>query len=61
MSGHSFGGMTSIKVCLEDERPKTLVTYDPWLFAYEQKIKNGEVLLKIPHITVNSEKFHPVC
>jgi cephalosporin-C deacetylase-like acetyl esterase len=32
MSGHSFGGATSLLVGNSDPRIKAVLTHDPWLF-----------------------------
>lgn len=34
ISGHSFGGMTAIKVAKDDPRVKLCATLDPWFFTY---------------------------
>jgi len=33
MTGHSFGGMTSLIMAHEDERIKGVFTMDPWLWG----------------------------
>jgi pimeloyl-ACP methyl ester carboxylesterase len=61
LSGHSFGGITAIKVAQEDPRVKLLGTLDPWLFTYHREIGNGDFKINIPQIIVSTEMFHPFC
>ena len=48
ISGHSFGGMTAIKLASQDKRIRACGTLDPWLFAYHNEINKGEMILDIP-------------
>lgn len=45
ISGHSFGGMTAIRVANEDPRVKVCGTLDPWLFTFEKEITTGQFQL----------------
>lgn len=61
LSGHSFGGMTSVKTAHEDSRVKLVATLDPWLFCYHEEIARGEFQLTVPNIAISSERYHPRC
>jgi hypothetical protein len=61
LSGHSFGGMTAVKVANTDSRVKLCATLDPWFFTYNEEINRGEFKFNIPQIIVSTEMFHPFC
>ena len=61
IGGHSFGGMTAIEVAAHDRRVKACVCQDPWLFLREKEILNGQLRLRVPFFSVNTELFHPSC
>lgn len=42
MSGHSFGGMTSLLCGSQDERIKCIITLDPWLYPYATDINSND-------------------
>lgn len=61
IGGHSYGGMTALKVAHEDSRVKLCALLDPWLYIYHQEILKGEVALSIPVIQISTELFIPYC
>jgi cephalosporin-C deacetylase-like acetyl esterase len=61
MSGHSFGGMTTIEVAKSDPRVKITLTMDPWLFCRHLEITSGLYTLDKPHFAISTEDFHPAC
>ena len=61
LGGHSFGGMTAVKVSEQDTRVKLCATFDPWLYCNHEEIDKGLFKLNIPQIVVSSEKFHESC
>lgn len=61
VAGHSYGGMTVLKVAHEDPRVKLCALLDPWLFIYHKEILSGEVSLSIPVTLISTELFIPYC
>jgi hypothetical protein len=45
MTGHSFGGMTSLIMAHQDERIKGVFTMDPWLWCRLEEIEKKEFFL----------------
>ncbi len=48
MTGHSFGGMTTLIVAHEDKRIKGVFTMDPWLWVRLEEIEKKEFFLTQP-------------
>lgn len=56
ISGHSFGGATSILAMSKRSELKQGILYDPWMYAI--KDENLHEKLDQPLIFVNSQTFH---
>jgi pimeloyl-ACP methyl ester carboxylesterase len=60
--GHSFGGITSIRLAQLDERVKCVLAIDPWLFLHLDDIEAGALKLgNIPLFSLNTEDFDTIC
>ena len=59
LGGYSFGGLTALCTAKKDERIKLVCTLDPFHFSHVEEVLAGELALKVPHISVTTELFHP--
>ena len=57
VSGHSFGGMTALRLAQTDTRVKAVLTIDPWLYPVNKEVMDGSFKISVPHATVVSEYF----
>ena len=61
VAGHSFGGTTAIRTSLNlPETVKAVLTFDPWIYPYDEEALNGNLRVSAPLIAVNSEYFHHI-
>jgi dienelactone hydrolase len=61
VSGHSFGGTTAIRTSLNlPEAVKAVLTFDPWIYPYDEEALNGHMKVTAPLIAVNTEFFHHI-
>ncbi|CAL4130997.1 unnamed protein product, partial [Meganyctiphanes norvegica] len=57
MSGHSFGGGTTINTLAKDKRFKIGVALDPWLFPIKDDIEDIGPKVSQPLICISTERF----
>jgi pimeloyl-ACP methyl ester carboxylesterase len=58
VSGHSFGGITSLRTAYEDKRVKAALTIDPWMFVHNEETMQGTFKIDVPHLAVISFDYH---
>jgi dienelactone hydrolase len=59
VSGHSFGGVTSVLAAHEDPRISACLSIDPWFFPILKNLDSIKVAK--PLLMVMSEKFSRIC
>ena len=59
VSGHSFGGVTSVLTAHEDPRISACLSIDPWFFPILKNLDS--IKLAKPLLMVNSAKFSRIC
>ena len=42
VAGHSFGGITALKVAANNKDVKAVIAMDPWYFSGSEKLENEE-------------------
>ncbi|KRW98296.1 hypothetical protein PPERSA_02073 [Pseudocohnilembus persalinus] len=58
--GHSFGGGTAIYTAMNENRIKSVVVLDPWLFPINKQDLQ-DLPIKQPILIINSENFYTLC
>ena len=61
VAGHSFGGTTAIRTSINlNEQVKAVLTFDPWIYPYDEEALNGNMRVSAPLVAVNTEYFHHI-
>jgi hypothetical protein len=60
VAGHSFGGATCVEVTRRNVEKRIVgcLSYEPWLFSVEEKVRAKSYEIKVPTLVVNSESWH---